>query len=283
MKRTQSAQKKFTGKTVMVTGASSGIGLEISRRFAALGAKIILVGRDEKKLLRAARTLNSTSAFPYRCDVRDVSALRKLVQDVTKKHGDIDILINNAGFNKRGAFLSVDLASLESILQTNLVAPIVLSRLCAEHMPRGGAVINIASIAGMVPVYHEAAYSASKAGLRAFGRVIAEELAPRGIRVKNINPGPVDTGFLGHEVESVPDLVFSQPMSSAAAVAELVVQAIPTQAVELAIPRSSALLATLAYVFPAFLRITRPVLEKIGRYRKQRYLLQRRTGKRVTS
>jgi short-subunit dehydrogenase len=128
----------------------------------------------------------------------------------------------------------------------------------------------------MVPVHREAAYSASKAGLRAFGRVLSMELEEKSIHVANINPGPVSTAFLG-DIATVPDIVMSQPMRDADTVAALILDAIINRKTEKAIPAHSGALATLGYLFPSLLKNTRPLLEKLGAKRKQQILRARKS------
>src|SRR5262249_44953160 len=134
-------------------------------------------------------------AFP--CDVGDLPRLRGLVDSVEAKLGGVDVLVNNAGLNHRGPILDNRAEDLAEIITVNLTGPIYLTRVFAEKVRAGGAIVNVASLAGMIPVHHEAAYSASKAGLRAFTRALGAELAERGVRVGSVCPGPVDTNFFG--------------------------------------------------------------------------------------
>ena len=167
---------------------------------------------------------------------------------------------------------------LAGILETNLVAPILLTRAALEHLGDGGAIVNVASLAGKVPVPHEATYSASKAGLRAFTRALGVELAGRRVRASVVNPGPVDTGFFG-DVATVPDLVFSQPMSTAEQVAVAVLHAIDTGAPEVDVPAVSGKLATLGYLSPRLFSVLRPLMEKRGAKNKARFIAKlRRSG-----
>ena len=159
--------------------------------------------------------------------------------------------------------------ALADVITTDLTAPIVLSRAAAPLLPAGGAIVNVASLAGMVPIPDEAAYSAAKAGLRAFTRAVAEELPH--LHIGSVCPGPVDTPFFG-DVAKVPNLVFSQPMSTAAEVADAILQCIATGRREVALPSLSGKLCTAGYVFPALARLLRPMLERRGARRKERYL-----------
>ena len=261
-------------KVALITGASSGIGLATAKRLAALGARVALVARTQSALSAAAAQIGAGRAAIFALDVRDLSALESLPQYVVQHFGALDIVVNNAGLNHRGPMMNHPPLALADVITTNLSAPIVLCRAAAPLMRDGGNIVNVASIAGMVPVHHEAAYSASKAGLRAFSRVIREELHERGIQVSIVSPGPVDTPFIG-DVEKVPDLVFSQPMSTAEEIAEAIVRAIREGVEEIAIPAFSGKLATLGYVSSTLLRLLRPMMERRGAKNKREYLRRR--------
>jgi short-subunit dehydrogenase len=155
----------------------------------------------------------------------------------------------------------------------NLRAPIVLTRLALPYLRKsgGGAVVNVASLAGQVPLPHEATYSATKFGLRAFTYALADELRGSGITASVVSPGPIDTGFIWDDLENVPDLVFSQPMSSPEQVAAAVLDCAADGRVERSLPRVSGWLATAGYLFPALPRAVRPLLEAQGRRAKARH------------
>jgi short-subunit dehydrogenase len=264
----------LSGKIAIVTGASSGIGLSVAHLLAAAGAKVALVARTQTTLERAAKEVNAKHgadrAHAFSCDVGDFAALDALVKGVLTRLGGIDILVNNAGLNHRGPIARHSARDLADVITVNLTAPIYLTRLCADHLRPGGAVVNVASLAGMVPVPHEAAYCASKAGLRAFTRSVAEELAEKNVHVGTVCPGPVDTNFFG-DIDTVPNLVFSQPMRSPDQIAAGVMECIQERRAEIAIPAASGKLATLGYLFPSLAHALRPMLEKRGAKNKARY------------
>ncbi len=264
-------------RVALVTGASSGIGLSVARGIVALGGRVALVARTRSTLEEVARKLGPDRAAAFPCDVSDLERLERLPGEVKARFGRLDVLVNNAGVNHRGDMARHSPGTLAEVITTNLTAPIVLTRAALDLMERGGAVIHVASIAGMVPVPGEATYSASKAGLRAFARASAPELAERGIHSGVVSPGPVDTGFFG-DAADVPPLVFSQPMSTADEVADAVLRCIQERVLEIAVPASSGRLATAAYVFPRLADALRPGLEKKGKRAKQAYLLRRREG-----
>jgi short-subunit dehydrogenase len=264
------------GKVAIVTGASAGIGLAVAQRWVARGGRVALVARTAATLEKAARSIgDAAAAFPL--DVLDRTALEGLPGRVVERFGRLDVVVNNAGMNHRGKIASFEARQLADIIATNLTAPIVLTRAALPHLEKGGAVIQVASIAGMVPVPGEATYSASKAGLRAFARAVADELEQRGVHSGCVCPGPVDTGFLG-DLETVPDIVLSQPMITAEDVADAVIRCIDERLDEIALPRRSGRLATMAYLMPDFARRIRPALEKRGARNKKAILARRRAA-----
>jgi short-subunit dehydrogenase len=265
--------RELEGKVAIVTGASSGIGLAVARRLVAEGASVALVARTKSKLDEAVRELGDRAAA-YPLDVKDTAALGSLPQQVAERFGGLDILVNNAGLNHRGSVLSHSASDLADIITTNLTAPIFLTRVAIPLIRPGGFIVNVASLAGMVPVPHEATYSASKAGLRAFTRSLDDELGARGLTACLVSPGPVDTGFVA-DAEHVPDLVFSQPMRSAEEVADAVLECLRTGTREIALPRLSGTLATVGYLFPAVARGLRPLLERRGAANKRAYLARK--------
>jgi hypothetical protein len=134
-----------------------------------------------------------------------------------------------------------------------------------------GAIVNVASLAGRVPLPHEATYSATKFGLRAFSLALADELHGTGITVSVVSPGPVDTGFIMSDLDHVPDIVLSQPMSTADQIAALVLDCAADGKPERARPRVGGALATLGYIAPPLRRVLRPLLEARGRRNRRKY------------
>jgi short-subunit dehydrogenase len=268
-------QTDWNQAVALITGASSGIGLATARAFTARGAKVALVARTRANLEAVVSELGGDRAASFPLDVTDRAALAELPRRVVERFGRLDIVVNNAGVNHRGAVTERDIRELEEIVDTNLTSPIRLTHASLPLLGRGGVVVNVASLAGKVAVPHEATYCASKAGLRAFARALSVELAEQGIRVATVCPGPVDTGFLG-ELKDVPDLVFSQPMSSAEEIAAAVVRVVETDEVEVDVPVLSGKLATLGYLLPPVFKTLRPLFERLGARKKARFIEHRR-------
>ncbi len=264
---------------MLITGASAGIGAASARRFATEGAKIVLAARGRPALESLAEELRAAghSVEIVPTDVADLGAMRRLVERAVEFGGRLDVVVNNAGVNYRGSLERHTPEQLAQIVAVNLSAPIVLSRLALPHLrEHGGAIVNVASLAGRIPVVHEATYSATKFGLRAFSYALADELVESGVRVSVVSPGPVDTGFIMEEIDAVPDLVFSQPMSSADEIAQMVVDCAADGRVERMRPRLGGYMATLGYLFPGLRRALLPVLERKGRAAKQKFAARNR-------
>jgi len=262
----ENGARRFANKVVVVTGASSGIGAASARAFAAEGAAVALVARTEKTLEGVVSEIRARGgrALAVRADVGDHSTHEPLLDRVASEFGGIDVLVNNAGVNYRGAVKDRAAKELAEIVNVNLTAPILLCRAVMKHLERrpSGAIVNVASLAGRVPLPHEATYSATKFGLRGFSFSLAEELmhAQSRIRVAIVSPGPVDTGFIMTEIDEVPDLVFSQPMSSSEDIAKLVLDAALGGATERTPSRQTSYLTTFGYLFPKVRQGLRPLL-----------------------
>ncbi len=271
----------FKDKTVIVTGGSDGVGAEAARLFAEAGANLMLVARGKKKLEAIAEELRDKSRVEiFAMDVSEVDGCSDLLKKSEFEFGRIDVLVNNAGFHQRGPVASVSADDLGKMIDVNLKAPIMLSRLALPYLEKsgGGAIINVASLAGRTPVPGSATYSASKFGLRAFTYAFAEELKGTNVKLAVVSPGPIDTGFIMSDVDQVSDLTFSQPISTAREVAQAILDLCGNTVREQSMPRSSGILTTLTYLFPGLGRAARPMLERKGQ-RVKRELKARANGK----
>jgi short-subunit dehydrogenase len=267
----------WLGKVAIVTGASSGIGLAVARALATRGARVALVARTAGKLDALEQELGGDRAASFPVDLAADRAQTAMIPErVVRRFGRLDFVVNNAGVNHRGAVSDRTRRELGAILDTNLVAPVLLTWAALPYLGPGAAIVNVASLAGKVPVPHEATYSATKAGIRAFSRALAAELRERDIRVASVCPGPVDTGFFG-DLSTVPDLVFSQPMSTAEQVADAVVRALESGAQETDVPSLSGKLATVGYLSPWLFSRLRPFLERVGARNKRRFIQRKAT------
>lgn len=257
----------FRGKTVIVTGASAGVGAATARKFAAAGANLLLVARGRKNLESIAGELRELTRVEYLAmDVADPEACANALKKAAFEFGRVDVLVNNAGCHVRGPVAAVAPADIGRMIDVNLKGPLILTRLALPYLKEsgGGAVVNVGSLAGRLPVPGSATYSASKCGLRAFTYAIAEEMREAGIKFAIVSPGPIDTGFIMSDVDKVSDLTFSQPISTADEVAQAILDLCGNAQRELAMPPSSGVLTTLTYLFPWLGRRLRPMLERRG-------------------
>ena len=252
----------MNGKVAIITGASSGVGEAAARAFAQAGARVVLAARSGDKIASLAQRIGGL-AVPT--DVGRLDDLQKLVDQTLEAYGRIDILVNNAAANARGDLDTLDPHGIATVIDTNLKAPLLLTRLALPHLRASkGVVINVASIAGHVPLPHEAPYCASKWGLRGFSFALRQELKATGVAVCVVSPGPISTPFVLDDLDNVPDLVFSQPILTAEQVADAVVACAMDRKRERALARSTLVLARFAANFPWLQEVLRPSLEAKG-------------------
>jgi NAD(P)-dependent dehydrogenase (short-subunit alcohol dehydrogenase family) len=185
---------RMAGRRALVTGAASGIGAAVAAALAREGAKIALVDRDKEQLLQVSSTLK---AFPVIADLSKPEEIADAVNQIVERLGGLDCVVNSAGVLAVGPFDQTSLDDWENQLAINLTAPFLVCRACARHLraAESATIVNIASGIAIRPIIHYAGYAASKAGLLALTKVMAQELAPI-VRVNAICPGPVDTSLI---------------------------------------------------------------------------------------
>jgi NAD(P)-dependent dehydrogenase (short-subunit alcohol dehydrogenase family) len=180
---------------VVITGGSSGIGAALARRLAPRGWRCVLLARGRDRLERVARELGA-EAEP--CDVGDRGQVDAAAERIEERHPAIHLLVNNAGIPGGGGFLDLPAERIEEVTRTNYLGGVWCLRAFLPLLERGAPsrVVNVASIAATTTGGATGPYAASKHAQLAFSRTVAIELAPRGIRVHSVNPGPVETeGF----------------------------------------------------------------------------------------
>jgi short-subunit dehydrogenase len=263
----------FKDKTVIITGASAGVGAACARAFANNGANLVLVARGQAALdAIKAELSDKVKVLTVAMDVADSTACRRLIEQAVAEFGGLHVLVNNAGTHFRGNVTSRTSQELAAMADVNFRAPIQLTAGALPHIQKeGGAVVMVGSLAGRAPLQGAATYSATKAGLRTFTHALADELRGSNVNVGVVSPGPIDTGFIMDDIDQVEDIVYSQPMSSAQQVAEAVLKIARGEEVEIAMPALSGKLTTLSYLFPGLRRAARPILYKIGKKNKNKY------------
>lgn len=268
---------RFRDRTIIVTGASLGVGRATAEHFYREGANVVLVARRAEPLERAAAELGDADrVLTVTADVADNDALAELVRATVERFGGIGGLVNNAGAHFRGPVATRKASELALMVDVNLRAPIALSAMVLPHLQtKGGFIVNVASLAGKVPLDGAATYSATKFGLRAFSYAMAEELRGTNVSVSVVSPGPIDTGFIMDELDEVEDIVLSQEICSADDVARMIVACAIDRQVEREFPVSGAKLATLAYLVPGLRRWLKPRLVRKGAAQKARLRRER--------
>jgi NAD(P)-dependent dehydrogenase (short-subunit alcohol dehydrogenase family) len=186
-------QLELTGKTAVVIGGTSGIGLALSKGLAVAGANVVPTGRREELVRKAAAEVEAIGrqSLAQACDVTNEQSIEELLGTVLAKFGSAEILVNCAGRTKRMATLNFPEAEWNGIMDTNLTGTLRACRVFGRHMiERGyGRIINIASIASFVALQEVAAYSASKAAVASLTKSLAIEWATKGVCVNAIAPG----------------------------------------------------------------------------------------------
>lgn len=263
----------FKDKTVIITGGSEGVGAATARKFAEHGANLVLVARSKRNLDRIAEELRGkTRVEVIAMDVSDTDACVNLFKKAEFEFGKINILVNNAGYHERGPVETVSVEDLGAMIDVNLKAPIILCKLAIKYLKQagGGAIINVASLAGRTPVPRAATYSATKFGLRVFTFALGEELRGSDIKLAAVSPGPIDTGFIMSNIDDVTDITFSQPMSTADEVAQEILNLTANKKRERSMPPISGLLTTTMYLFPWLGRLVLPLMIRKGRIVKRK-------------
>jgi NAD(P)-dependent dehydrogenase (short-subunit alcohol dehydrogenase family) len=182
----------FKDTVVLITGGSTGIGAATAHLLAGAGARVVITGRTEASLrATAARHAGITYVV---ADITRPADVARSIAEVRARHGKLDVLINNAGAVEIAPLAHIDLDHVRRIFDTNLVGLIETTRLALPLLERSrGAIVNITSTVADQPFANMSVYSASKAALLALTRAWAQELAPLGIRVNAVSPGPIET------------------------------------------------------------------------------------------
>ena len=183
-------------KVALITGASGGLGDKIARTLHAQGATLALTDRSAERMEKLKEELGGNVEC-FVADLGDSEAINQLVKDVEAKFGRIDILVNNAGITKDGLMLRMTEAQWDAVIAVNLKSAFNFIHACTPIMMRqkGGSIINMASVVGVHGNAGQCNYSASKAGMIALAKSIAQEMGAKGIRANAIAPGFIETAM----------------------------------------------------------------------------------------
>lgn len=181
----------------LVTGASSGIGAATARRLSVAGYTVALLARRVDKLEEVMETMTGSGHLILRADLTDPDEIRRALSQTQAAFGSLDLLVNNAGMGYRAQLEEIDAATLARVFQTNVLAPLLVSRAALPMLSRGRepVIVNVSSVVGRRGVPGQSAYSASKAALCSIGESLRIELAPKGIAVCTLCPALTATGF----------------------------------------------------------------------------------------
>ena len=186
------------GKVVVITGGSSGLGLEIARRLASPEVTLVLVARKAAGLAEAAREIGSllpgAAIQTVPADVGEEGAISTALAGIAKKHGRVDVVFHSAGILREGPFAGFDAGVFREVMETNFYGAVNVARAALPHLQASrGALVNIASAAGLTAAYGYSAYCASKHALVGFSEVLRFEQEPHGVRVHLVCPAEFDS------------------------------------------------------------------------------------------
>ena len=269
--------ESLQGKVVLVTGGAGGIGQAVARALAGAGARVVLAGRSEASLRAVDLGDGLVPAAAVSLDVRDAEAWDRAIATVVRDLGGLDVLVHNAGIVDPGPLEAIPPDRLRALLDTNLLGAMLGCRAALPALrDRRGAIVHVASLGGIVPMPFEAAYAASKAGLRQFSLSLRSELAGSGVTVSLVTPDSVDTAQL--EAELLHDdasLSFASAPLHPDAVGRALLAAIRTGAPEILVPAGGGFAARLAAAFPRLLLWLIPFLRRSGAKRMARMRAER--------
>jgi NAD(P)-dependent dehydrogenase (short-subunit alcohol dehydrogenase family) len=197
----------FEDKTVIVTGASSGIGRATALAFARQGAAVAVADKDQgagREVAAEARRLGG-KAEAVRVDLCREVEVRALIESVLQRWGGLDVLVNNAGIYHQADAVGTPEAVWNEVLAVNLTGAFLCIKHAVPAMPRGGVIVNVASEAGLVGIRNQVAYNVSKGGLISLTRSCAVDFASRGIRVNCVCPGTTDTPLVRAALDRAAD------------------------------------------------------------------------------
>ncbi len=208
----------MTGKSTIITGGGTGLGYGVAERFVEEGAaSVMIVGRREDVLAAAAEKLSAISAdcdIRYLvCDVTDEAQVEAAVAAACDSHGELDVMVSNAGTGLPNAVIDADVAAWKALLDLNVIGNLLCIKHAANKMKgKGGSIVSISSIEGAAPAKYMGAYSTSKAAAEMLVRSSAWELGPFGVRVNCVRPGMVPTEIVA---ASLPESLQAEYIESA--------------------------------------------------------------------
>ncbi|HSP96492.1 MAG TPA: SDR family NAD(P)-dependent oxidoreductase [Candidatus Dormibacteraeota bacterium] len=276
----------YRGKVVVLTGASSGIGYEAARAFARRGAIVVAVARREallQKLIEECRAASPESSY-IAGDLGDRAVAERVVDEAVRRHGRLDILVNNAAISKHKHTYHTSAEEADLVMRVNFMSCVWTTYAAIPPMLRqgGGFIVNVSSFAAKVSPPREGLYAASKAAMNAFSEGLWNDLAGSNIHVALVNPGPIDTEIWEKEDEPP---AYNGPKYPPGIVVDAIFEVIEKRRYELTIPRHHPMLITARFLrlfLPGVLRFgmgkTEPVPPEILDQARQRAAQGKRLG-----
>ena len=246
----------FKNKTVLITGASSGIGKQTAIEFAKLGANIILVARRKEKLDELANELDkfNVTILVCQCDVSDKVQVKEMSKTVLEKFDSIDVLVNNAGFAIYGSVKDLSIDEIESQMETNYFGMMYCIKNFLPSMldKKSGHIVNVASVAASFGLPGIASYCASKFAMLGFSEGLKHELHGTGVGITVVSPIMVRTDFFDHpSFEKMPK--YSPTSLSSRTVAKAILKAANSPRLEIIVPSVVRIAVWLKHTFPYFI------------------------------
>jgi 3-oxoacyl-[acyl-carrier protein] reductase len=217
----------FSGKVVLVTGSSRGIGAEMIKAFGKHGAQCVVnyvadpQGQNKTDATNVAKDLNKPLVIE--CDVTQSAQVEALMKQIQDRHGGLDILVNNSGIISDRSIKKMSIDDFESVVRVNLTGTFIATQKAAAILRNAGRIINMSSVSGQMGLFGQSNYSSSKAGIIALTKVSAREFARQNITVNAIAPGFIDVGMSkGVPDEAMQNFIKQIPLGRLGDVSEIV-------------------------------------------------------------
>ena len=260
----------FKNKTILVTGASGGIGGAVVSRLSESDSNVIAVYNKTYPDFQANNNISLIKADLTKADEWD-----RIFDFTFQKHANLDMLINSAGVLIPGDFINQTEEQITKMININLFSVLIGTQKALKLMQRQkfGHIINIGSIGGTVPMPYSTVYSATKFALRGFTHSLSQELKDSEIYVSLVSPGPVNTKMLKHESDHYKtSIAFLNKALKAEQVADTIINVIKKPKTEVIIPSKLSFPSRALFLFPGMFSKSYMVIEKIGKWRKKYYI-----------